>query len=279
MASGFSKLFDLLAPRNGATKQPNKEQATSAQRLVTPRHVAIIMDGNGRWATRRHLPRSFGHKAGVEAVRRVVECATDEHVPMLSVYAFSTENWDRPQDEVNGLLRLFWEVIQSDVERLNRNGVRLRHIGRLEGLSRDLQEAIQHSVEVTKHNTKLAFNVCFNYGGRAELVDAVRQIVADGLRPEMITEEVISRYLYTKDLPDPDLVIRTASEMRLSNFLIWQAAYSEYYATETLWPDFTREDFLDALNAYSQRQRRFGKVMPAGEQQPAILGQSSASIR
>ncbi len=279
MASGFSKLFDLLATRNGATKQPNKEQATSAQRLVTPRHVAIIMDGNGRWATRRHLPRSFGHKAGVEAVRRVVECATDEHVPMLSVYAFSTENWDRPQDEVNGLLRLFWEVIQSDVERLNRNGVRLRHIGRLEGLSRDLQEAIQHSVEVTKHNTKLAFNVCFNYGGRAELVDAVRQIVADGLRPEMITEEVISRYLYTKDLPDPDLVIRTASEMRLSNFLIWQAAYSEYYATETLWPDFTREDFLDALNAYSQRQRRFGKVMPAGEQQPAILGQSSASIR
>lgn len=279
MASGFSKLFDLLAPLNGATKQPNKEQATSAQRLVTPRHVAIIMDGNGRWATRRHLPRSFGHKAGVEAVRRVVECATDEHVPMLSVYAFSTENWDRPQDEVNGLLRLFWEVIQSDVERLNRNGVRLRHIGRLEGLSRDLQEAIQHSVEVTKHNTKLAFNVCFNYGGRAELVDAVRQIVADGLRPEMITEEVISRYLYTKDLPDPDLVIRTASEMRLSNFLIWQAAYSEYYATETLWPDFTREDFLDALNAYSQRQRRFGKVMPAGEQQPAILGQSSASIR
>ncbi len=279
MASGFSRLFDLLSPRNGATKQPDKEQATSTQRLVTPRHVAIIMDGNGRWATRRHLPRSFGHKAGVEAVRRVVECATDEHVPMLSVYAFSTENWDRPQDEVNGLLRLFWEVIQSDVDRLNRNGVRLRHIGRLEGLSRDLQEAIQHSVEVTKHNTKLAFNVCFNYGGRAELVDAVRQIVADGLRPEMITEEVISRYLYTKDLPDPDLVIRTASEMRLSNFLIWQAAYSEYYATETLWPDFTREDFLDALNAYSQRQRRFGKVMPAEEQQPAILGQSSASIR
>lgn len=274
--------FDLLSatcnlPSDSMSSQTAHLSAEAKASL--PRHVAIIMDGNGRWATRRHLPRSFGHKAGVEAVRRVVECATDEHVPMLSVYAFSTENWDRPQDEVNGLLRLFWEVIQSDVERLNRNGVRLRHIGRLEGLSRDLQEAIQHSVEVTKHNTKLAFNVCFNYGGRAELVDAVRQIVADGLRPEMITEEVISRYLYTKDLPDPDLVIRTASEMRLSNFLIWQAAYSEYYATETLWPDFTREDFLDALNAYSQRQRRFGKVMPAEEQQPAILGQSSASIR
>jgi len=279
MASALSKLFDFLGPRNGAPKQPNKEQAASAQRQVTPRHVAIIMDGNGRWATRRHLPRSFGHKAGVEAVRRVVECATDEHVPMLSVYAFSTENWDRPQDEVSGLLRLFWEVIQSDVDRLNRNGVRLRHIGRLEGLSRDLQEAIQHSVEITKHNTKLAFNVCFNYGGRTELVDAVRHIVADGLAPETITEEVISQYLYTKDLPDPDLVIRTASEMRLSNFLIWQAAYSEYYATETLWPDFTREDFLDALNAYNQRQRRFGKVTPAEEQQPAILGQSSASVR
>jgi undecaprenyl diphosphate synthase len=279
MASAISKFLDLFGSHNGSSKQQNKEQGTSSQRHVTPNHVAIIMDGNGRWATRRHLPRSFGHKAGVEAVRRVVECATDEHVPMLSIYAFSTENWDRPQDEVSGLMRLFWEVIQSDVDRLNRNGVRLRHIGRLEGLSPDLQEAIQHSVEITKQNTKLAFNVCFNYGGRAELVDAVRHIVADGLSPELITEEVISRYLYTKDLPDPDLVIRTASEMRLSNFLIWQAAYSEYYATETLWPDFTREDFLDALNAYSQRQRRFGKVMPAEEQEPVTLGQSRASAR
>jgi undecaprenyl diphosphate synthase len=279
MALAISKLFDFLGSRNGAHKQTTKEQEHPAPRQVTPQHVAIIMDGNGRWATKRHLPRSFGHKAGVDALRRVVECATDEHVPMLSVYAFSTENWDRPQDEVSGLMRLFWEVIQSDVDRLRRNGVRLRHIGRLEGLAPDLQEAIQHSIEVTKDNTKLAFNVCFNYGGRAELVDAVRKIVADGLAPEMITEEVISTYLYTKGLPDPDLVIRTASEMRLSNFLIWQAAYSEYYATETLWPDFTREDFLEALNAYSQRQRRFGKVAPLEEQQPVALEQTSAGIR
>jgi len=278
MALAISKLFDFLGPRNGANKHLPKEQTASSQRLVTPQHVAIIMDGNGRWATKRHLPRSFGHKAGVDALRRVVECATDEHIPMLSVYAFSTENWDRPQDEVSGLMRLVWEVLQSDVDRLNRNGVRLRHIGRLEGLAPDLQQAILRAIEITKQNTKLHFNVCFNYGGRTELVDAVRKIVADGLTPELITEEVISKYLYTKDLPDPDLVIRTASEMRLSNFLIWQAAYSEYFATETFWPDFTREDFLDALNAYSQRQRRFGKVAPAEEQEPVALGQSG-SIR
>lgn len=279
MALAINKLFDFFGSRNGVGKASTKDQAVSSQRLVTPNHVAIIMDGNGRWATRRGLPRMFGHKAGVDALRRVVECATDEHVPMLSVYAFSTENWGRPQDEVSGLMRLFWEVIQSDLDRLDRNGVRLRHIGRMEGLSSDIQEAIQRSIEVTKHNTKLALNVCFNYGGRMEVVDAVRQIVADGLAPEMITEEVISRYLYTKNLPDPDLVIRTASEMRLSNFLIWQAAYSEYYATETLWPDFTREDFINALNAYSQRQRRFGKVASAGQQQPAIPAQSGAGVR
>jgi undecaprenyl diphosphate synthase len=176
-------------------------------------------------------------------------------------------------------MRLFWEVIQSDLDRLNRNGVRLRHIGRMEGLSSDIQQAIQHSTEVTRHNTKLALNICFNYGGRGELVDAVRQIVADGLPPETITEEVISRYLYTKDLPDPDLVIRTASEMRLSNFLIWQAAYSEYYATETLWPDFTREDFLDSLHAYSQRQRRFGKVASATDHKPIALSTPGTGAR
>ncbi len=279
MALAINKIFDFFGSRNGTGKHAVKEQTASAQRLVTPNHVAIIMDGNGRWATRRSLPRMFGHKAGVDALRRVVECATDEHVPMLSVYAFSTENWGRPQDEVSGLMRLFWEVIQSDLDRLHRNGVRLRHIGRLEGLAPDIQEAILHSIEVTKNNSKLSLNVCFNYGGRMEVVDAVRQIVADGLAPEMITEEVISKYLYTKDLPDPDLVIRTASEMRLSNFLIWQAAYSEYYATETLWPDFTREDFINALNAYSQRQRRFGKVSPPEHQQQAIAAQSGAGTR
>lgn len=240
--------------------------ATQSQTIATEqqkapvRHIAIIMDGNGRWATKRHLPRLAGHKAGVNALRRVVECAADENIEMLSVYAFSTENWGRPRVEVEGLMRLFWETIRSDLEKLHRDGVRLRHLGRLYDLSPDIQQAVRESIELTQHNTRIGLNVCFNYGGRAELVDAVRQIIADGLQPEAITEELISSYLYTRDLPDPDLIIRTAGEMRVSNFLLWQSAYSEYYATPTLWPDFGHEDLLAALESYWQRQRRFGRV-------------------
>jgi undecaprenyl diphosphate synthase len=179
---------------------------------------------------------------------------------MLSVYAFSTENWSRPRAEVDGLMRLFWETIRSDLEKLHRDGVRLRHLGRLQDLSPDIQKAVRDSVELTRNNTRIGLNVCFNYGGRAELVDAIRQIIADGRNPETITEELISSYLYTRDLPDPDMVIRTAGEMRVSNFLLWQSAYSEYYATPTLWPDFGREDLREALNSYHQRQRRFGRL-------------------
>jgi undecaprenyl diphosphate synthase len=157
-------------------------------------------------------------------------------------------------------MRLFWETIRSDLEKLHRDGVRLRHLGRLEDLSADIQQAVRDSVELTKNNTRIGLNVCFNYGGRAELVDAVRHIIADGRCPDMITEELISSYLYTRDLPDPELVIRTAGEMRVSNFLLWQSAYSEYYVTSTLWPDFGREDLLAALESYSQRQRRFGRL-------------------
>jgi len=243
-----------------------KESISSQSHLVASeqpspvRHIAIIMDGNGRWATQRHLPRLAGHKAGVAALRRLVECAADENIEMLSVYAFSTENWGRPRIEVEGLMRLFWETIRSDLEKLHRDGVRLRHLGRLRDLSPDIQKAVQDSVELTRHNTRIGLNVCFNYGGRAELVDAVRQILADGRSPDTITEELISSYLYTRDLPDPDMVIRTAGEMRVSNFLLWQSAYSEYYATPTLWPDFGREDLLAALESYHQRQRRFGRV-------------------
>jgi undecaprenyl diphosphate synthase len=236
------------------------EQSQQTHDPGLPRHIAIIMDGNGRWATRRHLPRLAGHKAGVNALRRVVECAADEHIEMLSVYAFSTENWGRPRSEVEGLMRLFWETIRSDLEKLHRDGVRLRHLGRLQDLSPDIQKAVRDSVELTRNNTRIGLNVCFNYGGRAELVDAVRQIIADGRTPDAITEELIASYLYTHDLPDPDLVIRTAGEMRVSNFLLWQSAYSEYYATPTLWPDFGREDLLAALESYRQRQRRFGKL-------------------
>ena len=225
-----------------------------------PHHIAFIMDGNGRWATRRHLPRSMGHRAGVEALRRVVRLCDAYHVPMLTVYAFSTENWGRPADEVSALMGLLWETIRTDVDRLNREGVRLRHVGRLEGLDQDIQEAIHWMEDLTRANDKLELNVCFNYGGRAEIVDAVRQIVAAKMPPEDVTEETISSYLYTRELPDPDLIIRTGGEMRLSNYLIWQAAYAEYYSTATLWPDFSEADFAAALDAYASRKRRFGKT-------------------
>jgi undecaprenyl diphosphate synthase len=237
---------------------------------AVPRHIAIIMDGNGRWATTRHMPRLMGHKAGVDALRRVVELCHDEHVPMCSVYAFSTENWGRPREEVDGLMRLFWDVIRSDLERLRREGVRLRHIGRMEELAPDIQEAVRDAMAVTEQNTELCLNICFNYGGRAEIVDAVRQIVASGVAAEEIDETLIARHLYTRELPDPDLIIRTAGEMRLSNYLIWQAAYAEYYSTPVLWPDFGRDDFLAALAAYSQRKRRFGKLDNAREPANAV---------
>ncbi len=261
----INHLFPAEGKEHVSTQSTPVLSAQSAQ-AQNPRHIAIIMDGNGRWATRRHFPRLAGHKAGVAALRRVVELAADEQIEMLSVYAFSTENWGRPRVEVDGLMRLFWETIRSDLEKLHRDGVRLRHLGRLQDLSVDIQKAVRDSVELTRNNTRIGLNVCFNYGGRAELVDAVRQIVADGRSPETITEELIASYLYTRDLPDPDIVIRTAGEMRVSNFLLWQTAYSEYYATPTLWPDFGREDLLAALDSYRQRQRRFGKLSAAPTQ-------------
>lgn len=261
----MAKIQNLFSTSSAKSRVATEAQP-EAQTRNKLRHIAIIMDGNGRWATRRHLPRLAGHKAGVNALRRVVECAVDEQIEMISVYAFSTENWGRPRTEVDGLMRLFWETIRSDVEKLHRNGVRLRHLGRLQDLSPDMQKAVHDMVELTKNNTRLSLNVCFNYGGRAELVDAVRQIIADGRDPDSITEELISSYLYTRDLPDPDIVIRTAGEMRVSNFLLWQCAYSEYYATPTLWPDFGKEDLQAAIESYQQRQRRFGRVPVAPTQ-------------
>ena len=260
----MTRIQDLFSSSQGKRDVQSQTMAktmpTSGQTPRPLRHLAIIMDGNGRWATKRHLPRLAGHKAGVGALRRVVECAADENIEMLSVYAFSTENWGRPRAEVDGLMRLFWETIRSDLEKLHRDGVRLRHLGRLQDLSLDIQKAVRDSVELTRNNTRIGLNVCFNYGGRAELVDAIRQIIADGRNPDTITEELISSYLYTRDLPDPDMVIRTAGEMRVSNFLLWQSAYSEYYATPTLWPDFGREDLRQALDSYHRRQRRFGRI-------------------
>jgi undecaprenyl diphosphate synthase len=269
----FRQIIELLRPparsEMEAEAVAEAEAATpSGPRAVTPYHVALIMDGNGRWATRRGLPRAAGHRAGVEALRRIVEAAPLEGVRMLTVYAFSTENWNRPDEEVAGLMELFWDAFRTYLERLDREGVRIRHFGSMEGLPPNVQEGIRNAVERTQNNGRLHLNVCLNYGGRAEIVNAVKEIVAAGIPVAEITEETISQHLYTRDVPDPDLVIRTAGEMRLSNFLVWQAAYySEYYATPVLFPDFDRAEFARALDIYSGRTRRFGKVVP--EEQPA----------
>ena len=227
-----------------------------------PGHVAIIMDGNGRWARERDWERSEGHRAGTENVRRILKRFEHHGVKYLTLFAFSTENWDRPDDEVEFLMELLREVIVKETPDLHREGVRIRHLGRLDRLPPGLGQALQQSVELTRDNRAITLNAACNYGGRAEIIDAVRALVADGVSPEQITEEVFQRYLYTGDLPDPDLVIRTAGEMRLSNFLLWQAAYAEYYSTPVLWPDFDEAEADRAILAYGQRQRRYGRVVP-----------------
>lgn len=225
-----------------------------------PYHVGIVMDGNGRWAQARGLPRLAGHKAGTENIRPILRAATQFGIKVLTIYAFSTENWGRPPDEVAGLMNLLGQVIRREVKDLHGNDVCIRHSGRLEGIAPHLAQQIQDAVALTCHNQRITLNVAFNYGGRAEIVDAIRHIIRDGHQPDAVTEELISHYLYTGGLPDPDLIIRTGGEYRLSNFLIWQAAYAEYYATPTFWPDFGEEGFAAALVDYSQRERRFGKV-------------------
>jgi undecaprenyl diphosphate synthase len=230
-----------------------------------PYHVAIIMDGNGRWAQARGLPRLAGHRAGTENIRRVLQGCVEFGVKILTIYAFSTENWGRPKAEVMGLIRILGEVIGRETRELHRNGVQLRHIGRLEGIPESLQKRVREAIELTKDNDRLILNVAFNYGGRDEIIQAVKRIVQDQVAPDMITESLFSQYLYTAGQPDPDLIIRTGGEWRLSNFLIWQAAYAEYYTTPTFWPDFDKEELYKALLAYSKRERRFGLV-PNAEQ-------------
>ena len=225
-----------------------------------PTHVAIIMDGNGRWARARGLPRLAGHRAGVENLRRVLEACVEFGIQYLTIYAFSTENWNRPVDEVRGLMNILEEVIDRKLKKLNENGVQLRHIGRLERLRPELQEKVRHAIELTRNNQKLVLNIAWNYGGRAEIVDAIQQIVAEGISQVEVEEDLVSRYLYTAGCPDPDLIIRTAGELRVSNFLIWQGAYSEWYIASTYWPDFDREELLKALCEYASRERRFGRV-------------------
>lgn len=223
-----------------------------------PQHVGIIMDGNGRWAQEHGLPRLEGHRAGTENIRRIVEACDEFSIKILTIYAFSTENWGRPQAEVRGLMRILEGVIDREVANLHKNGVQLRHIGRLEGISQRLQRAVRDALELTRDNDRLILNVAFNYGGRSEILDAVRRLMGDGISPQELSEELFERYLYTAGLPPPDLIIRTGGEMRLSNFLIWQAAYAEYYSTPTYWPDFDKEELYKALLAYSRRERRFG---------------------
>ncbi len=225
-----------------------------------PAHVAIIMDGNGRWAKQRGLLRNEGHRAGVENMRRVLEGAVEFGVKVLTIYAFSTENWGRPDAEVRGLMGIFEDVLRREVVELHKNGVKLRHLGMLEGISDEMKQSVGQAIELTKHNDRITLNVAFNYGGRAEILDAIRRMMRDGIAPDQVDETVFARYLYTAGLPDPDLIVRTAGEMRLSNFLIWQSAYAEYYSTPTYWPDFDKQELYHALRAFSQRQRRFGKL-------------------
>ncbi len=223
-----------------------------------PRHVAMIMDGNGRWAHERGLPRLAGHRAGTENIRNIVQACVEQGVEYLTLYAFSTENWSRPDNEVRGLLRILAEVIERETPELDRNGVQLRHLGSMEGVPQDLADAINGALAFTQHNSRLILNVAFNYGGRAELVEAVRRIVREGIAPEAIDETTISQHLYTGDIPDPDLIIRTAGEQRLSNYLIWQAAYAEFWFTPAYWPDFDKDVFHQAIADYRRRKRKFG---------------------
>lgn len=235
--------------------EPDKSALTKI-----PVHVAIIMDGNGRWAVQQGKPRLAGHRAGTENIRRILSAAAEFGVKVLTIYAFSTENWGRPEDEVHGLLDILQDAIAREVPELHKNGVQLRHIGRMEGLSEHMQEAVRSAIELTRNNDRIILNVAFNYGGRTEILDAVRKLIQDHVPSEQLDEALLSRYLYTAGLPDPDLIIRTAGEMRLSNFLIWQSAYAEYYSTPALWPAFDRQELYNALLAFSQRQRRFGKL-------------------
>ncbi len=225
-----------------------------------PAHVAIIMDGNGRWALQRGLPRLAGHRAGTENLRRIIRACVEFGIPYLTIYAFSTENWGRPREEVNGLMRILEDVIDRELRELNEQGVRIRHLGKLDQLPSRIQEKVLSAVEQTRQNSRLNLNVAFNYGGRDEIIHGIQQMLKDQVDPEQVTPELVSRYLYTSGIPDPDLIIRTSGELRISNFLIWQAAYSEWYVTPTFWPDFGKEEFRKALVTYADRDRRYGKV-------------------
>jgi undecaprenyl diphosphate synthase len=241
-------------------RPPTPAAIPEPSRPDLPRHIGIIMDGNGRWARRRHLPRAAGHRAGVRAIRPVMEACNEAGVHILTLYAFSTENWSRPRHEVAALMQLFGETIETEVDELDREGVQIRVMGDRSRLSDRLQKLVAEAETRTAHNQRAILNVAINYGGRGEIVAAVRELAVRGVDLSALDEETLSRALYTAGLPDPDLIIRTAGEMRISNFLLWQAAYAELYVTDTLWPDFRETALGEALDAFAQRERKFGAV-------------------
>ena len=251
-------LDELLAwlppgsPEEALARQVNFEQL--------PAHIAIIMDGNGRWAARRHLPRVEGHRAGINAVRDVVETSARLGVDVLTLYAFSTENWKRPEAEVSMLMALLKRYLRIELGTLLQNNIRFRVIGRVQDLSPDIQQELADAEARTAGNTGLLFNIALNYSGRAEITDAVRRMIEQGVSPREVTEQRVSDFLYTAGQPDPDLLIRTSGEMRVSNFLLWQISYTELVVTQTLWPDFRKPQFYEALEEYHRRHRRFGAL-------------------
>ena len=248
-----------------ATAKLNKVQALAKERSIDltalPHHVAVIMDGNGRWATRRGLGRLIGHREGYRALRSALLNASELGIRYLTVYAFSAENWRRPEEEVSGLMKLIERAARDELRVMHRNKVRVNVSGRIDELPSGLQQALRDGMETTKDNTGITFTLAVNYGGRAEIVDAVKKLISAGVPPEEITEEAISKSLYNPSHPEPDLMIRTAGEMRWSNFLIWQAAYCELFVVDKPWPEFNLDDLLFAVAAYQKRTRKFGAVV------------------
>ena len=257
-----------LAPRPTAHTPQDQLEAFRARLdpLRMPRHVAIIMDGNGRWARKNHLPsRLLGHREGYKTVRRIVRDAAELGIPVLTLYVFSNENWRRPKHETDGLMALIEQAARNELRELHENGVRIRFVGRREGLSESLQREMDRDIQVTENNSRITLNLAINYGGRAEIADAARHLAAAAARGEInpadITEDHLTSRMYAPDLPDPDLLIRTAGELRVSNFLLWGIAYAEMWVTPTLWPDFTTTHLVEALEDYQRRIRKFGAVV------------------
>src|SRR3954467_7752171 len=259
-------LEDVLASVTPGSAEDALARQVRFDRL--PAHIAVIMDGNGRWAAQRHLPRVEGHRSGIESVRETVEGSARLGIRVLTLYAFSVENWKRPATEVSTLMLLLKRYLRSELNTLLRNNIRFSVIGRMEELAPDIQDELRQAIERTAKNGGMLFNIALNYGGRAEIVDAARRVIEAGIRPEDLDERRFASFLYTAGQPDPDLLIRTSGEMRVSNYLLWQIAYAEIYVTDTLWPDFRRRHLLEAVLAYQKRERRYGGISPS----PAAIG-------